>query len=701
MGDYMSQDHVRSHGAATSTESPAQDDAAVGKTSRSSLLQRPANPVASGLLQLRADRAPEHDDDEMLAIAQDGISGAGGDLPYLDRIQASFGDEHDLGAIRAHVGGPAGIAASAIGAQAYATGNSIAFQHSPDLHTAAHEAAHIVQQRSGIALKGGTRDLYEQEADAVADLTVAGQSAAPLLAKYTRDGQKAEVLRSTGRVQLKGTIQAPQVTARQVLVADSEAFNHLKDGERAVDKLRSTSGLVTALYNIVIEQVGSKNLHDKLNAAYDVAKKDRENALAKSNFEKGLLAFVALVELGTSIHGLIAAAKVAQASAQGLRDSYAMYRKTQGVVGGGLAKEIAKEGGKAIIETGKAGRDTYEKGVALHEAGAAVDSETVLADHNHAAIAAGNDALDALSGKNIEFNLLTVEAGYGEGGLAVAHMAKGVQLLTKEAKALPDGALQEMKRLNAECDDLQNQIAPLLSKIHAVWKAYMSGAAEALSDQRHRQLFETIQGWKRIGDPRISSLKVSMDQSIKGVHFRGTGVASGEALGEKAAGVTYRTHRYEEGLQQLDEGVLHVSDPHVARALQFALDPNLWLFSQVAGMAESAVDGVGEKSQKYPLSISLCKALMSVGVSTWVVDAQVRFYDQDILGGLVVNRHKGDWYQKWHLTSEFNAFWNGHLGRQWAYVQHENNNKQLLPGATREEIERSRQVPNIYSQRRA
>lgn len=71
-----------------------------------------------------------------------------------------------------------------MGAQAYASGNHVVFGGSPSLHTAAHEAAHVVQQRSGVQLKGGVGEVgdpYERHADAVADLVVQGKSAAGLL----------------------------------------------------------------------------------------------------------------------------------------------------------------------------------------------------------------------------------------------------------------------------------------------------------------------------------------------------------------------------------------------------------------------------------------------------------------------------------------------------------------------------------------
>ena len=74
-----------------------------------------------------------------------------------------------------------------MGAEAYATGDKVAFAHAPSLHTAAHEAAHVVQQRGGVQLKGGVGaagDAYEVHADQVADAVVQGKSAEGLLSKY-------------------------------------------------------------------------------------------------------------------------------------------------------------------------------------------------------------------------------------------------------------------------------------------------------------------------------------------------------------------------------------------------------------------------------------------------------------------------------------------------------------------------------------
>ena len=112
-----------------------------------------------------------------------GIAEPGSSLPHLDVIQRAFGG-HDVSGVKAHVGGAAAAASAAIGADAYATGNDVAFQSAPDLHTAAHEAAHVVQQRAGVQLSdnvGQAGDAYERHADAVADEVVAGRSAESLL----------------------------------------------------------------------------------------------------------------------------------------------------------------------------------------------------------------------------------------------------------------------------------------------------------------------------------------------------------------------------------------------------------------------------------------------------------------------------------------------------------------------------------------
>lgn len=125
------------------------------------------------------------DNAEVQSVAHQGVSGSGGALPHMSQIQSSFGD-HDVSGIRAHVGGEAAAASDAIGASAYATGHDVAFKSAPDLHTAAHEAAHVIQQQQGVQLAGNVGqegDAYERHADAVADRVVTNQSADDLLSQ--------------------------------------------------------------------------------------------------------------------------------------------------------------------------------------------------------------------------------------------------------------------------------------------------------------------------------------------------------------------------------------------------------------------------------------------------------------------------------------------------------------------------------------
>ncbi|HMG21550.1 MAG TPA: DUF4157 domain-containing protein, partial [Kofleriaceae bacterium] len=86
--------------------------------------------------------------------------------------------------MQAHGGSEAAASAHAMGADAYATGDHVVLGRGTDLHTVAHEAAHVVQQRGSVQLKAGVGaagDAYERHADAVADRVVAGQSAEDLL----------------------------------------------------------------------------------------------------------------------------------------------------------------------------------------------------------------------------------------------------------------------------------------------------------------------------------------------------------------------------------------------------------------------------------------------------------------------------------------------------------------------------------------
>ena len=158
-----------------------------------SMLQLFADAINAGvsppLVQLDA-RESARSPAQVHQAAAHGLSGSGGSLPHLAAIQKAFG-HHDVSGVQAHVGGRAEEASAAIGARAYASGDQVAFAAAPDLQLAAHEAAHVVQQRGGVRLSGGigsAGDVYEQHADSVADLVVQGKSAEGLLDQMAHRG---------------------------------------------------------------------------------------------------------------------------------------------------------------------------------------------------------------------------------------------------------------------------------------------------------------------------------------------------------------------------------------------------------------------------------------------------------------------------------------------------------------------------------
>ena len=148
-------------------------------------------------VQRKAEGAGQGD---VMAAAQHGVSGSPQPLPHREQIQPLFG-HHDVSGIQAHIGGPAAKASQQLGASAYATGSSVAFCAAPDLHTAAHEAAHVVQQRGGVQLRGGVGqagDAHERHADAVADAVVAGKPAGGLLDQMAGGGGSSPVVQRKG-----------------------------------------------------------------------------------------------------------------------------------------------------------------------------------------------------------------------------------------------------------------------------------------------------------------------------------------------------------------------------------------------------------------------------------------------------------------------------------------------------------------------
>jgi hypothetical protein len=122
------------------------------------------------------------------SAAATATSGAGKPLPHRSAIQAAFG-AYDISGVQAHTGAAAAAGTTALGARGLAFNGKVALGPAATLHTEAHEAAHAVQQASGVALDTGAGGgAMEAHADAVADRVVRGESAVDLLSQVAEPG---------------------------------------------------------------------------------------------------------------------------------------------------------------------------------------------------------------------------------------------------------------------------------------------------------------------------------------------------------------------------------------------------------------------------------------------------------------------------------------------------------------------------------
>lgn len=175
-----------------------------------------AKPQAKLMINALGD-AYKHDtvdrdqDRHLHLVMQEGFAGDARPLPHFERIQSAFGPVHDLSNIRAHTDLAAEQATRRLSAFAFTLGSEIAFRGKPDVHLAAHEAAHVVQQRSGIQFLAGveSKGAWERHADAVADRVVQGRSAVDLLAPFTASTRPERV-----HVQFQKTPKADNQSSR-------------------------------------------------------------------------------------------------------------------------------------------------------------------------------------------------------------------------------------------------------------------------------------------------------------------------------------------------------------------------------------------------------------------------------------------------------------------------------------------------------
>jgi hypothetical protein len=187
----MALDHRPGRGPDTQPEARRAHTDAGKRSLTEALPSSPSSaPASSAPVQRRVAAGPAPDGAPVHEAAERGTATPSSRMPFADRIQQLFG-RHDVSSIQAHTGPDAAASTQAMGAAAYATGDHVVFGGAPDLHTAAHEAAHVVQQRAGVHLKsnvGAAGDPYEAHADRVADHVVQGRSAEPVLDEMVGGG---------------------------------------------------------------------------------------------------------------------------------------------------------------------------------------------------------------------------------------------------------------------------------------------------------------------------------------------------------------------------------------------------------------------------------------------------------------------------------------------------------------------------------
>ena len=133
-----------------------------------------------GIVQRKGDGAGSSTRETAAA----GFAGSTMDLPYRSEMEAGFG--RSFSGVQAYGGGAAAEANTAMNAQAYTVGQSVAFKDSnPDKAVVAHELAHTVQQGDAGPVQtwseGKDGDAYETEADDAAATVLAGGVASPQL----------------------------------------------------------------------------------------------------------------------------------------------------------------------------------------------------------------------------------------------------------------------------------------------------------------------------------------------------------------------------------------------------------------------------------------------------------------------------------------------------------------------------------------
>ena len=161
-------------------------------------------------------------------VAQAGVSGAAGALPHQAQMQSAFGASFEN--VQAHSGPKAAEACDALGAEAYAMGNAVAFRDpNPSASLVAHELTHTLQTGGAgeqVQRKGsGNADTgaLEAQADRIGDQVASGQTVSePIL----RGGGLQFKLRPIGTIKYSVAFTGAKgtVTVRSRNVSEWKTF---------------------------------------------------------------------------------------------------------------------------------------------------------------------------------------------------------------------------------------------------------------------------------------------------------------------------------------------------------------------------------------------------------------------------------------------------------------------------------------------
>ena len=175
---------------------------------------KPADPVAVPTAELRPPTI------NLLSLpihaARRGVATANQRLPHLERVQSAFG-RHDISDVRTTVGN----APVSLDANAYTVGDRVAFARDPDVHLAAHEAAHVVQQRAGVTPTAE----HEDHAERVAEAVTRGHSAESLLDRVAPTAAPVSVVQFDREEDTATDSILIAILERGVAKGDSEAAN--------------------------------------------------------------------------------------------------------------------------------------------------------------------------------------------------------------------------------------------------------------------------------------------------------------------------------------------------------------------------------------------------------------------------------------------------------------------------------------------